>query len=81
MKGKITKALAVILGLGLVAGVGWAIFSNKSSPRTERSGDKDCSDFSTQREAQSFFESEGGPATDYHNLDSDGDGRACESLP
>lgn len=54
-------------------------------PSTERSyqefGDYDCSDFSTQDEAQEFFESEGGPDDDYHNLDRDGDGVACESLP
>lgn len=52
---------------------------------TERSyreySDYDCSDFSTHREAQSFFISEGGPDEDYHNLDRDGDGQACESLP
>lgn len=44
------------------------------------SGDMDCSDFSSQSEAQDFFESEGGPDEDYHNLDRDGDGIACESL-
>jgi endonuclease YncB( thermonuclease family) len=43
--------------------------------------DKDCSDFATQAEAQAFFEAHGGPARDPHRLDSDGDGRACESLP
>lgn len=43
-------------------------------------GDYDCDDFSSQREAQQFFEDEGGPASDYHNLDRDGDGLACESL-
>jgi len=52
---------------------------------TERSyeeyGDYDCSDFSTQAEAQEFFESQGGPRTDYHGLDRDGDGVACETLP
>jgi len=52
---------------------------------TERSyqeyGDYDCSDFYSQYEAQEFFESEGGPYEDYHNLDKDGDGVACESLP
>lgn len=46
----------------------------------EEYGDLDCSDFSSQREAQDFFESEGGPDEDYHNLDSDGDGYVCESL-
>jgi len=52
-------------------------------PTTERSpstGDYDCSDFSSQSEAQDFYESEGGPDFDYHNLDADGDGYACESL-
>ncbi len=44
-------------------------------------GDYDCSDFDTQYDAQEFFESEGGPDDDYHNLDRDGDGVVCESLP
>ena len=52
---------------------------------TERSfeayGDYDCSDFSSHDEAQEFFESEGGPDEDYHNLDRDGDGVVCETLP
>ncbi|OGG79857.1 hypothetical protein A3A39_04705 [Candidatus Kaiserbacteria bacterium RIFCSPLOWO2_01_FULL_54_13] len=40
-----------------------------------------CSDFTTQAEAQSVFESCGGSANDIHKLDADGDGRVCESLP
>ena len=59
-------------------------FYRDDDPTTERSfgeyGDYDCSDFSTQRQAQEFFEDEGGPDEDYHNLDRDGDGVACESL-
>ena len=51
---------------------------------TERSyeeyADKDCGDFSSQAEAQRFFEDEGGPYSDYHGLDRDSDGVACESL-
>lgn len=43
--------------------------------------DKDCSDFRTQHEAQAFFEANGGPTNDPHNLDRDSDGRVCESLP
>ena len=43
--------------------------------------DRNCSDFSTWLEAQSFFESEGGPGSDPHRLDRDKDGIACESLP
>lgn len=45
------------------------------------SGDKDCTDFATQKEAQAFFISQGGPSKDPHKLDSDKDGVACESLP
>jgi len=43
--------------------------------------DRDCGDFSTQAEAQAFFEAAGGPGSDPHRLDSDGDGVVCESLP
>ncbi len=61
------------------------ILNRDDNPTVERSfdeyGDYDCSDFSTQGEAQEFFEDEGGPDEDYHNLDRDGDGEACESLP
>ena len=45
------------------------------------SGEKNCSDFATQGEAQSFFEESGGPARDPHDLDGNGDNTACESLP
>jgi len=41
--------------------------------------DRDCSDFDTQPEAQQFFERH--QPGDPHNLDGDGDGQACESLP
>ena len=41
--------------------------------------DRDCGDFSSQTEAQAFFEA-AGPG-DSHGLDSEGDGIACESLP
>ncbi len=51
---------------------------------TERSyeefGDRDCGDFSSQAEAQRFFESDGGPSYDPHGLDRDKDGIACESI-
>jgi hypothetical protein len=43
--------------------------------------DRDCADFATQAEAQSFFVGAGGPAADPHRLDADNDGVACESLP
>jgi endonuclease YncB( thermonuclease family) len=44
-----------------------------------KTADRDCSDFSTQQQAQQFFEN-AGPG-DPHNLDADGDGKACEDLP
>jgi len=60
--------------------------SVSSSPSQNFSGesigeDKDCSDFKTQKEAQAYFISKGGPASDPDRLDSDKDGVACESLP
>jgi hypothetical protein len=44
--------------------------------------DRDCADFSTQEEAQDYFEDQGGSASNnVDNLDADSDGIACESLP
>lgn len=44
-------------------------------------GDKDCSDFSTEAEAQAYFLSKGGsPSNNVDRLDADNDGKACESL-
>lgn len=42
-------------------------------------GDKNCKDFASQADAQTFFVSQGGPARDSHDLDRDDDGIACES--
>jgi len=54
---------------------------SEPEPTTTPFVDKNCGDFSTQTQAQTFFESAGGPATDPHRLDGDGDGRVCVSLP
>ena len=43
--------------------------------------DRDCGDFTSQQEAQAFYKAAGGPTTDRHGLDRDGDGVACQSLP
>lgn len=43
--------------------------------------DRDCGDFDAQAQAQRFFVEQGGPRSDPHVLDGDGDGTACESLP
>lgn len=38
----------------------------------------DCSDFPSSAAAQKYFLASGGPSSDPHNLDGDGDGLACE---
>jgi hypothetical protein len=43
--------------------------------------DRDCGDFPAWRDAQAFYEAAGGPSSDPHRLDGNGDGVACESLP
>lgn len=66
------KARLAVMGLvvaGLLASAAPAI-----------AGDKDCSDFSTWRQAQNFYKRHGGPQRDPHRLDADHDGIACESL-
>ena len=75
----------IIIGIWLYSGDSSGTYLQDDDFSTERSfeefGDRDCGDFSTHREAQRFFISEGGPSNDYHGLDRDGDGVACESLP
>ena len=46
-------------------------------------GDRDCADFKTHAEAQAYFDSHGGSASNnVDNLDGgDHDGRVCETLP
>lgn len=53
--------------------------SDSQSGRSAPIGDRDCTDFATHDEAQSFFLKAG--AGDPHKLDRDGDGIACETLP
>lgn len=40
-----------------------------------------CDDFTTQPQAQRFFDKAGGVSEDTNRLDGDKDGEACESLP
>lgn len=68
----------ILLILALVAG---ALLSVGSVGTANAIIDRDCSDFSTQAEAQRFFVNAGGPQQDPHQLDGDDDGRACDSLP
>ena len=56
--------------------------SAMDSPRYDPDGpDRDCGDFETWQEAQTFFVAAGGPESDTHRLDRDNNGIACESLP
>jgi len=50
----------------------------RQSPSAASAADRDCSDFATWEEAQTFFE-QAGP-DDPHRLDGDSDGIACEKL-
>lgn len=82
----IRTLLATAAAVALTAGVLAVPMTVEAAPSgsenssTQRA-DRDCSDFSTQSSAQYFFLSAGGPYSDPHQLDSDGDGIACESLP
>ncbi len=58
-------------------------FGNETSDPSTGKGanDYNCSDFSTQTEAQSFFVKVGGSKHDVNRLDGNNDGEACTSLP
>ena len=43
--------------------------------------DRECGDFDRWDQPQAFYGAAGGPASDRHRLDRDGDGIACQSLP
>ena len=47
----------------------------------KKADEYNCDDFSTQPNAQTFFEKVGGVGNDVNRLDGDKDGKACESLP
>jgi hypothetical protein len=68
------------------AAIGTTSASQVGTARFVRSGtdtgiggqDYDCGDLGTGAQAQRFFLASGGPSSDPHNLDGDGDGFACE---
>lgn len=70
----------VAVGVGAVLILGLCLGSAAVASPVSMA-DLDCSDFSSQASAQSYFISRGGPASDPDRLDADGDGIACESLP
>lgn len=58
------------------------VVSDTDSPRYDPDGpDRDCGNFETWQESQTFFVAAGGPESDGHRLDGDNNGIACESLP
>jgi endonuclease YncB( thermonuclease family) len=67
--------VVVMLALTVVPSAAFA-----GEPRAH-AADLDCADFSSQREAQDYFLSIGGPTSDPDRLDGDSDGQACDSLP
>jgi len=64
---KIIAALAAVVVLAFAAAPAQAV-------------DKDCSDFSSWRQAQHYYKKHGGPRQDPDRLDADRDGIACEDL-
>ena len=71
------RTLVARVILACLATAGLAI----ATPTPAHAADRDCGDFASQRAAQLFFLNAGGPGSDPHGLDSDGDGIACESNP
>src|SRR3954471_12200993 len=70
-------ALAAVVALSVTA-VPFAAFAGQPQAHA---ADRDCADFSSQREAQDYFLSIGGPTSDPDRLDGDSDGQACDLLP
>jgi hypothetical protein len=55
--------------------------TKKSTAPPAQPADRNCSDFSTHAQAQAWFEKYYPYYGDFANLDAEGDGIACESLP
>ena len=83
-------ALGATVGTALAQDNWWDVIgddqvstvSGGSNPNWEDDNtiDYNCSDFSSQSEAQRFYEEYGGAGNHIFGLDADGDGVACESL-
>jgi Excalibur calcium-binding domain/LPXTG cell wall anchor motif len=57
------------------------VLALSATPAALAQADKDCADFSSQAEAQAYFEANGGsPTNNVDNLDADHDGQACEAF-
>lgn len=81
--------LAPLLGALAVAGCAggaWWIGQDASAANATKvamqAADKDCGDFTTQGEAQTYFDGRGySSSSDPERLDADNDGVPCEDLP
>lgn len=69
-----TRSGSSYIGRRSAGAVGKARFSRTAISNNTRN----CSDFSSSLAAQQFFLAAGGPSSDPHDLDRDGDGFACE---
>lgn len=82
---RLSAWLALIVAAGSLALVTTATApahaSTSTSAPAHARADRDCSDFPNQAAAQAFYIANGGPASDPHRLDAEGDGIACETLP
>ena len=85
MLNKILIAVIIICSI-LLIGILLIVFVFNHSTGTGQEApcscteDLDCVDFATHEAAQACFEFCGGTSNDFHRLDSDGNGLACESL-
>jgi Excalibur calcium-binding domain len=77
---RLTLVLALLAGALLAFALIASAPVSQSPVSVAIAGDKDCSDFDTQKEAQRFFKRHN-PKKDPHGLDADEDGIACESNP
>lgn len=73
MHPRIPRLAALVLALAVLA-------SASLAQPAAAFHDRDCADFSTQRQAQRFYKRHN-PNRDPHRLDADRDGIACEDLP
>jgi endonuclease YncB( thermonuclease family) len=72
-----TLRLSLALLLSVAGAAPLAVAANQPA----FAADRDCADFTNQAAAQDYFLDQGGPESDPDQLDGDGDGRACDSLP
>ena len=77
-------ALLSAASLALIWFTSGAAAAQTATPTAAATGTQDCADFDTQEQAQAFYDQHtqdtpGNP--DPFDLDTDGDGKACEGLP